>query len=342
MTGTTFHFDQPWWLLLLVLVPLLAWMLHGFSPAAAVRFSSLEPLRQLAHVRRAGWGGGALPLALAALVFFILALARPQLGNRYDVSEASGVDIVVALDVSTSMQAEDFTLGGQRANRLDVVKDVTRRFIDGRPNDRIGIVCFAGRPYVVSPLTLDHEWLQKNLSRVRFGLVEDGTAIGSAIASGSNRLKNLVAKSKIIVLLTDGKDQPPPGVPTVAPATAAEAAAKLDIKIYTIAAGTRGLAPFPEARTRDGRVLSYRNMHVEVDEEALKQIATIGKGQFYRATDTASLEDVFKQIDQLEKTEVKLQHRVDWKDLYPWLLLAGALLLATHLFLKHTVLSTAP
>jgi Ca-activated chloride channel family protein len=214
---------------------------------------------------------------------------------------------------------------------------VTRRFIEGRPNDRIGIVAFAGRPYLVSPLTLDHAWLQKNLERLRIGLVEDGTSIGSAIASGANRLKDKPSKSKIIVLLTDGDET----VTTVPPTTAAEAARTLGIKIYTIAAGTNGLAPFPTGRDFFGNKI-YRNIQVTVDEGQLRKVAEIGGGQFFLATDTASLNKIFSEIDRLEKTEVKLKRRVEWRDLFPWFIGAGMIIAVVHLMLAQTVWRTLP
>jgi Ca-activated chloride channel family protein len=276
-------------------------------------------------------------MVFTALALFTVALARPRLGKTQETIESSGVDIVLALDVSGSMQSEDFTLGRDRASRIDVVKDVTRRFIDGRPNDRIGIIAFAGRPYMVSPLTLDHDWLQKNLERLRIGLVEDGTSIGSAIASGANRLKDKPAKSKIIVLLTDGDET----VTTVPPTTAAEAARTLGIKIYTIAAGTNGLAPYPVGRDFFGNKV-YRDIPVTVDEGSLRKVAEIGGGQFFLATDTASLNKIFGEIDRLEKTEVKLKRRVDWRDLFPWFIGLGAGIATLQFVLAQTVWRTLP
>jgi Ca-activated chloride channel family protein len=337
MKFDVFALAQPWWLLLLLLIPLIGWLQGGRGPSPAIRFSFVSPLRSFCPKRRAGGGGFRWLLIFATLALFTVALARPRLGKTQDTIESSGVDIILALDVSGSMQAEDFTLGRDRASRIEAVKDVTRRFIDGRPSDRIGIVAFAGRPYLVSPLTLDHTWLQKNLERLRIGLVEDGTSIGSAIASAANRLKDKPSKSKIIVLLTDGDET----VTTVPPATAAEAARTLGIKIYTIAAGTNGLAPFPMGRDFFGNKI-YRNIQVTVDEGQLRKVAEIGGGQFFMATDTASLNKIFAEIDQLEKTEVKLKRRVEWRDLFPWFIGAGAGLAVLHLMLAQTVWRTLP
>ena len=332
-----FRFAQPWWFLLLLVIPAIAWLQGGKRPSAAIRFSFIAPLKPFCRPRPAGWGGFRWLLIFLALASFIVALARPRLGKTQDTIESSGVDIILALDVSGSMLAEDFQLGRDRASRIEAVKDVTRRFIEGRPNDRIGIVAFAGRPYMVSPLTLDHAWLQKNLERLRIGLVEDGTSIGSAIASAGNRLKSRQAKSKIIVLLTDGDET----ITTVPPTTAAEAAKTLGIKIYTIAAGTNGTAPYPTGRDFFGNKI-YRNIQVTVDEGSLRKVAEIGGGQFFLATDTKSLNKIFEEIDRLEKTDVKVKHLVEWRDLFQWFIGAGAAIAALHLLLSQTVWRMTP
>lgn len=337
MKDEVFAFAQPWFLLLLLLLPVLSWLQAGRRAAPSIRFSSLEGLRKLGRKIKGGAGGFGGHFLLFTLALFIVALARPRLGQTTNQVEASGVDIVLALDVSGSMYARDFTLGGEKADRLEVVKDVTKKFILARPNDRIGLVCFAGRPYRVSPLTLDHDWLLKNLERVQIGLVEDGTAIGSAIVSASNRIKDNPAKSKIVVLLTDGEET----VTTVPPLTAAEGAAKLGIKIYTIAAGTRGLADVPTRKDFFGNFI-YEKREVKVDEAMLKNIADVAGGKFYRATDTASLTEIFGDIDKLEKTEIKLQHFTTWRDLFPWLVGAGLGLGALVLILNMTIWRMLP
>ncbi len=334
--GDVINFAAPWWLLGVPLLFVLSWLLGGRGPAAAIRFSSLSALRGVGKVKPAGWRGFGSGLMMTALAMCFVALARPQLGSSNETIESSGVDIVLALDVSGSMLAEDFTLGGQRANRLDAVKDVTRRFISARPNDRIGIVAFAGRPYLVSPLTLDHAWLEKNLDRLKTGLVEDGTSVGAALSSAANRLKDKPSKSKILVLLTDGDET----IKTVPPNTAAEAAKAVGIKIYTIAAGTTGTAPFP-VQDMFGRKM-YRQVQVSVDEGALRKIAEIGGGQFFRATDTASLNEIFSQIDKLEKTEVKLNKKVDWRDFYQSFLGVGVALALLYWLLSQTIWRTIP
>ena len=332
----SYSFAHPWLLLLLLLLPLLSWLAGARGHAPAVTFSSLAPLRASGKVRRAKRGSILLSLLLLGLALLIVALARPQLGRTLSRVQASGIDIVLAIDVSRSMMAEDLSIGNQRANRLEAVKSVTRKFIDGRPNDRIGLLCFAGRPYLVSPLTLDHDWVQQNLDRVRIGLVEDGTAIGSAIASASNRLKDKEAKSKIVVLLTDGDNNSG----KVSPATAAEAAKALGIKVYTVGAGTRGYAPVP-VQDMFGRTV-YQNVKVEVDEKTLTEIATITDAKYFRATDGKSLEEIFGQIDQLEKSTVEMDQYKQYRDLFAWFLVPGFALVALEMLLGQTIWRRLP
>ena len=236
-----FSFANPWLLGLLLTIPLLAYLKGRFGGTAGVLFSTTVTLLKIGQRRRSKAGAILAGLVYLSLGLFVIALARPQLGRVVTRVQATGVDIMLALDVSRSMLAEDFTIGNTRANRIEAVKRVTEQFIRERPNDRIGIVAFAGRPYLVSPLTLDHDWLIQNLDRLRIGLVEDGTAVGSAIVSAANRLKDKEAKTKLIVLLTDGDNN----AGKVMPLTAAEAAKTLGIRIYTIGAGTEGEAPFP-------------------------------------------------------------------------------------------------
>ena len=326
-----FGFAHPWLLLLLLAIPLLALLQGGRGAAPAVVFSSLRPLHALGKPRRSRAGGWLTTLLLFALALLTVALARPQMGKTISKVQASGIDIMLALDVSGSMVAEDFTIGGERASRIEVVKQVTQKFIEARPNDRIGMVCFAGRPYLVSPLTLDHDWLLQNLERVKLGLVEDGTAIGSAIASAANRLKDKDAKSRIVVLLTDGDNN----AGKVPPLTAAEAAKALGIKVYTIGAGTKGYAPVP-MQDMFGRKV-YRNVKVDVDEATLTKIAEMTNAKFYRATDTKTLTQIFEQIDKLEKSTVELSQYTQYRDLFPWLLASGFGLIALQLVLAETV-----
>ncbi len=329
-------FANPWLLLLLLLIPPVAFLRGRFGGTAGVSFPSTSSLLKLGQRRRSRAGAFLASLAYLALALLIIAFARPQLGREVTRVQASGVDIMLVLDVSRSMLAEDFTIGARRANRLEATKQVTENFIRERPNDRIGIIAFAGRPYLVSPLTLDHDWLIRNLERLRIGLVEDGTAIGSAIASAANRLKDKEAKTKLIVLLTDGDNN----AGKVTPVTAAEAAQALGIRIYTIGAGTEGEAPFPFTDPF-GRTV-YRNVPVEFDETTLEKIAEITNGRFFRATDTQSLKTIFNEIDKLEKSKVEIEKIAQYRDLFAWFLMAGVACLALELLLSQTLWRRLP
>jgi Ca-activated chloride channel homolog len=319
----SFSFLHPWWLLGLLFIPLLALLRTARGAAPAVLYSSVEPLRDLGQPRRARSGGWLLGLFLLSLACFVVAMARPRIASTSSRIEASGIDIMLTLDVSPSMLAEDITIGREQSNRLEAVKKITEDFIKGRPSDRIGMVAFAGRAYMVSPLTLNHDWLLKSLERVRIGLVEPGTAIGMALASAGNRLKDeKEARTRIILLLTDGGNN----AGKVDPVAAAEAAHTLGIKIYTVGVGSEGVANI-QLPDRFGRMV-YQQIPVQVDEPALRKIAEIGEGQYFRATDAKSLEEIFKTIDKLEKTKIETSTSTQYRELfYAWVLAGTALLL---------------
>jgi Ca-activated chloride channel family protein len=271
------------------------------------------------------------------LALCVLALARPRLGEGETRIRASGIDIVVALDLSSSMSSEDFKLHGDRVNRLAVARDVLQQFIARRPSDRIGLVAFARQAYVASPLTLDHDFLLQNLDRLDFARgEEDGTAIGSGLVTALNRLRDLKSKSKIVILMTDGQNN----AGTVPPRTAAEAAEALAVKTYTIGVGTRGMAPVPFIDAFGIR--RYANQQVNIDEETLRAIADRTGGRYYRADRTETLVSIYDEIDQLEKTEVEVRHYQQYRELFPWLLLPGLFLLLLELILGHTVWRRLP
>jgi len=324
------HFVQPGWLWLLALLPVvLAW--RGRSgPVAAVQYSNVALARQVARQTRSRAGRWVWWLPIVAAALMISGLARPQLGRgRADVP-ASGIDVMLALDVSGSMQALDFKLHGQPTNRIDVVKSVVSQFISERPNDRLGIIAFAGLPYLVSPLTLDHDWLQQNLDRVQVAGMEDGTAIGSAIAACANRLRGTPAKSKVIVLLTDGMNNSG----KISPLAAAEAAKTLGIKVYTIAAGVRGEAPIPVKDELGNTQLVMAQ--VDVDETTLRQIAAETGAKFYRATDTDSLKQIYAQINGLEKTKQVARGFARYQELFGWAIIPALGLLGLAFTLEQT------
>ena len=269
-------------------------------------------------------------------MLLVLALARPRVPLEEARIQTEGIDIILTIDCSSSMLAEDFKIAGRRENRLEVVKKVVENFIKERKSDRIGIITFAVRAYTVCPLTLDHQWLIKNLERIKIGAIEDGTAIGSAISSSLNRLKDTEAKSRIIILLTDGINN----AGRISPLTAAEAATALGIKIYTIGAGVKGLAPYP-MRGFWGETV-YQNVKIEIDETMLKEIARVSGGKYFRATDTKSLEEIYKEIDALEKTPVEETGFQEYKELFPVFLMLGLILLMSEIILSNTILRKLP
>lgn len=324
------HFNHPELLWLLALLPLLAFVRGKRGPACAVRYSTAQTAKMLAGARKSKAGKWLGTLRSLALGFLVLALAQPQIVHGTTDVEASGIDILLAVDVSGSMEALDFTIKDKPANRIDVVKEVMARFIDERPNDRIGLIAFAAQPYLTSPLTLDHDWLQQRLETIDTGMLEDGTAIGSAIASGVNRLRGQKAKSKIVILLTDGMNN----AGKVSPLTAAEAAEALGIKVYTIGVGSRGKAPVPVTDRFGNRKMVMAR--VDIDEDTLKKVADMTGARYYRATDTGSLGKIYSEINKLEKTTQKIKKFEHRNQIFSWLLIPALLFLGIELILANT------
>lgn len=306
------RFVHPELLWLLLLVPLIALLRGKTGPAPAILFSNTSIVCLIAQGKKMGPGKLLTSLKLLGITCLIVALARPQLGNTITEVEASGIDILLAVDVSGSMEAMDFTLKGQPVNRLEVVKSVVKQFIDDRPNDRIGLLAFGGRPYLISPLTLDHDWLNKRLDSLKIGMVEDGTAIGSAIASSVRRLSSdQDAVSKILILLTDGINN----TGKIPPLAAAEAAQSLQIKVYTVGAGTKGKAPTP-VTDRFGRKRLV-NARVDIDEKTLSTISDLTGAQYFRATDTSSLKRIYQEINRMETTTRTIKQFEHYRELFP-------------------------
>ncbi len=326
------EFVQPAFLWLLVALPLLALWKGRRAQAPAIRFPSLAALEALGRPQmlQPGWISGFLRITGLALA--ILALARPVYRQSHTEVEASGVDIVLTLDISGSMQIQDFSISGRPATRLEVAKAVVARFIDARPGDRIGLVAFGGRPFILSPPTLNHTWLHQQLDHLAIGPAKDSTAIGSGLAASANRLRDPKSKSKIIVLLTDGINN----AGKVAPIPAAEAAAALGIKVYTIAAGTAegATAGLPALLRQLQRMPTGPP---QVDEETLQQIADKTGGRFYRATDTGSLAAIYHEIDQLEKTIRRTRQWEKRQELFAWFLVPAVALLILELLFSRTL-----
>lgn len=326
---TSFQFAHPWFLLLLLLLPVMAFWKGRRGQPLALRLPSIDDAVQVGARSHSRVGAWLAALGLLSFALLVIALARPRLVKGSTDIESNGIDIILTLDVSGSMEAMDFTLNGKQSNRLEVVKDVVAKFVVQRPDDRIGMVAFAGRPYLAAPLTNDQEWIAKRLQDVRIGQVEDGTAIGSAIVSSVDHLRDSDAKSKVVILLTDGVNTSG----SINPLTASEAAKALGIKVYTIGAGTNGEAPYP---VRGFLGTQMQMVKVEIDEKTLGAIADATGGKYFRATDTDSLEKIYEVINQLETTSRKEKKYEDYDDWFAVALWPGLGLLLIEWLLRHT------
>jgi Ca-activated chloride channel family protein len=324
------RFLQPEWFWAFTALPLVILWRGRRGPVAAVEYSDVSLARDVARRTRSRIGGVVWLLPIVAAALLVVGLARPQRTHSRTEVTANGIDIVLGLDVSGSMQALDFTVDNYRVNRIAVVKSVVSKFIDERPNDRIGLIAFAAAPYIVSPLTLDHDWLLQNLERINVGIGDDGTAIGSAIAAAVNHLRTTTAKSKVVILLTDGVNNSG----KISPLAAAEAARALGVRVYTIGVGVRGKAPIP-VRDEAGRVHVIM-ANVDVDEKTLQAVANETGGQFYRATDTNSLQKIYEQINRYETSAQTIQKFEHVEELYRWPLFPSLGFLGLGVLLQQT------
>ena len=326
-------FANPTYLyLLLLLIPMIGWYVYKLSKnQASLQVSSTEGFDApgasswkvwLRHVP--------FILRMAAVAVLIVILARPQSTNSWQNSSTEGIDIVLAMDISTSMMAQDL-----KPNRLEASKDVASSFINGRPNDNIGLVVFAAESFTQCPLTTDHTVLLNLFKDVQPGIIQDGTAIGLGLANAVSRIKDSQAKSKVIILLTDGVNNQG----EIAPVTAAEIAKTFGVRVYTIGVGTQGKAPYP-FQTAFG--VQYMDVDVEIDEPTLKQIAATTGGQYFRATDNASLKEIYSEIDKMEKTKISVQEYSKKQEEYKnWAILLFSLLLV-EILLRNTLLRNIP
>ena len=327
------EFSSPYWLLLLAIIPLM--LLYKYyskrQEIEPMTFSTLESISGLYS-----WKEKAIKylptlryLTLAALM---LAMARPQQTLKEEVVKAEGIDIILAMDLSSSMLAKDFD-----PDRLTVSKEVAAKFVDKRVYDRIGLVVFAGDSFTQTPLTTDHNILKDFLANIECGMLDDGTAIGMGLATATNRLKGSKSKSKVIILLTDGVNN----AGYIKPLTAAEIAEEYDMKIYTIGIGTTGAALTPVNRRNDGKFV-FGMSKVNIDEKLLSEISKMTGGRYFRATDEAMLNSIYDEIDQLEKTEMEVNVFKRYKDIFriPLMLAFGLLLL--EFILRQTILRTLP
>jgi len=329
-------FQSPLFLLLIPLVLAGAYYLRKRKIKASFAFPTERLLLVARPSLKVTLSKHIYLLRIIVLCLIAAALARPQSPIEESKIQTKGIDIVLALDVSTSMKALDFTLRGKRVSRLDAIKDVVKNFIRSRHNDRIGLVAFASRAYTVSPLTLDYDWLFENLQRIKTGMIKDGTAIGLGLACSLNRLKDTKAKSKVVILLTDGRNN----AGDISPSLAAQTAKVLGIKVYTIGAGTKGLAPYP-ARDLFGNKV-YRYIKIDIDEDTLMDIAATTQAKYFRATDTESLRKIYSEIDKMEKTPMEEKGYLKYHELFGIFLGIGFVLLLLEEILKHTVLKVIP
>ncbi len=327
-------FANPSYLyLLLLLLPLIGWYFWKMRKnQASVEMSSSQAfdvpkavtakvyLRHLPFVLR-----------MIAIALVIIILARPQSTNSWQNSSTEGIDIMMAIDISSSMLAQDL-----RPNRLESAKNVAAAFINGRPNDNIGLVVFSAESFTQCPLTTDHAILLNLFKDIQSGMIEDGTAIGLGLANAVSRIKDSQAKSKVIILLTDGSNNRG----EIAPVTAAEIAKTFGIRVYTIGVGTKGAAPYPFRLP--GGTIQTQMVPVDIDEPTLKQIATTTGGQYFRATDNASLKEIYSEIDQMEKTKISVQEYSKKQEEYKNIALILFALLLLELLLKHTLLKKIP
>lgn len=327
---------DPVFFILIPVIALIFYYAWRKAKRPGIQFSSRGFLKVGAPTLKTILAANLWVLRLAVFILMVLALVRMRAPIEESKIQTEGIDIALCLDTSTSMLAEDFTLRGKRANRLDAVKDVVENFIRGRKNDRIAIIAFAARAYSVSPLTLDYGWLMENLKRVKIGMIEDGTAVGLGLSVALSRLKDTKAKSKIVILLTDGINN----TGKISPALAAEAAKALGVKVYTIGAGTKGMAPYPMKDFFGNTV--YQPVKIDLDEETLSSIASKTEGKYFRATDTESLKEIYRQIDRMEKTPMEEKGYMEYRELFGAFLYIALAFLFLEVILHNTILRRIP
>jgi Ca-activated chloride channel family protein len=322
------RFADPWYLLLLLLLPLLLlrrrWVQRNLKGGLA--FSQLGLVGQLGSSWTTRFFKGLYFFKLVGIAAVILAFARPQLGSAEEDILTEGVDIMIAIDISGSMAAEDF----RPRNRMSVAKQVVQDFVRGRQSDRIGLVVFAAKSFTKCPLTIDYDVLLKQIDDVSLGAIEDGTAIGNGLATAVNRLRLSKAKSRVIILLTDGVNNSG----EIDPLTAADIAKSLDMKVYTVGVGREGIAPFPVNDPVFGR--RYVNVEVKIDEEILQKISQSTGARYFRAVDSDSLQKIFKTIDDLEKSKITVKSYTHYNEIFSYFLWPGLGFLVGEVVLSHT------
>jgi Ca-activated chloride channel family protein len=330
MNGISFK-NPEFFYLFLLMIPMVGWYIWRHKKiGASLQFSSIMGFAIIPKSWKYYFRHSVFALQMLSLSFLILALARPQSSNSWQNVTTEGIDIVIALDISSSMLAMDF-----QPNRIEAAKDVAIQFVSGRPNDKIGLVIFSGESFTQCPLTTDHATVINLFNNIESGMIEDGTAIGNGLATAVSRLKESNAVSKVIILLTDGENNRG----EIAPVTAAELAKTYGIRVYTIGVGTIGTAPYP-VQTPFG--VQVRDMDVKIDEGTLQKIASTTDGKYFRATNNNKLADIYKEIDKLEKSKFDVTQYSKKEEEYLKFAIAGALLLILGLFLKTTIFRNIP
>jgi Ca-activated chloride channel homolog len=329
-------FQNPWVLLLIPLVPIILFLAGRRRVEAGIRFSNTDLFAGLKESVKIKLFRKIVFLRALSLTLIILAIARPQAVTEETSIFRRGIDMVLSVDVSTSMLAEDFTPNAHGKARIEAAKEVIRDFVGMRKDDRIGMVVFASRPYPLCPLTLDHDWLRQNLDRVQVGMIEDGTAIGSGLISSLTHLKGTEPKERLVILLTDGRNN----AGDLPPIAAAEAAKALKIKVYTIGIGSKGNALYPVSDPF-GKTIR-KPVAVDLDEETLKAIASKTGAAYFRATDADALRNIYREIDRLEKHTIEEKRYRQIEEWYALFLLPGILLLLLEFMVRHTLLRRLP
>lgn len=339
-----FEFANPEFFWLLILVPIFLYLKKRYCRHGSIGFSNVDLIKVFAKRQRKSRNIILSYLRTIAIVMMIVAMARPRISDVIEDDITSGIDIVLAVDISSSMMAVDLWTKNELKTRLDVAKEVIADFIRKRPRDRIGLVAFAGEPYLVSPLTMNHDWLIKNLDRLNAGIIEDGTAIGSAIAMCANRLRDIDRKSKIVIFLTDGCNNSG----EVSPKIAAEAANKVGVKIYSVGVGKDGVVPILQVDNK-GKVIKnargipfIQHANIPVDMEMLKEIAALTGGECFRATSEQSLSEVYRKIDQLETYDIAVKIYSKYDEKFGIFLWIATILLCLEFLLRNTKLRRIP
>ncbi len=328
-----FRFADPWWISLVVTIPIIIWWYfrRGRYQQASLRYSTLSILKSIQKRKRPWKQYVPIGFRTLGVLLLILALARPQIGNAEREVTSKGIDIMLVLDISSSMRAVDF-----KPNRLEAAKKVAIQFVNERISDRIGLVVFAGESFLQCPLTIDYDVLKNFISQVEIiNKKYDGTAIGMALANAINRLRESPGKEPVIILLSDGRNN----AGELDPLTAADMAKTFGIKVYTIGAGKKGKAMYP-VQTPFGQ--NYVPVQVDIDEDMLRKVAEKTGGKYFRAEDEKSLATIYDEINQLEKTEYKVKEYTNWRELFPWFLIPAFALLLGETVLRNTIFRSHP